>query len=166
MIDIPARIKAIGSMLGGLQNLGHWLKVWTKGQAASKPLRFVPDDQMSRWIGGASIGTTPAMQVTSRWFVANPSSDYVRIMQVTLTRRLPRSHWWSLRGERQVTPTNAFCFLARGRVAGQVIAPNQQLDLQATFFVTDPLPAGEPLRATTTFVDGGQTVKLRTTYKG
>jgi hypothetical protein len=87
-------------------------------------------------------------------------------MQVTLTRRLPRSHWWSLRGERQVTATNAFCFLARGRAAGQVIAPNQQLDLQATFFVPDPLPAGEPLRATTAFMDGGQTVTLRTTYKG
>jgi len=166
MIDTPAWIKLISSGLGWLQNLLHWLKGWAKGRAASKPLRFVPDDQMSRWIGGASIGTKPAMQVTSRWFVANLSSDYVRIVQVTLTRRLPRAHWWSVRGECQVTPTNAFSFLARGRAAGQVIAPNQRLDLQATFFVTDPLRAGESLRATTTFVDGGQTVKLRTTYKG
>jgi hypothetical protein len=135
-----------------------------------KRLKFVADDQMNRWMAGTALAGKPAMFVESRWFVANPSADYVRIVKVTFTRRLSREHWWSLPRSRQITPATTFLTLSRGhRVqspAGQVvIPPHQQLDVEATFVMTEPLPNRKRLKAVTTFVDGfGRTVKLRATY--
>ena len=156
--------KAIGAAFGWVvQIFQHWLT----RHAAPETLSIVPYDEMNRWMGG-TMADKPGMYVESRWFVANPSAHEVRIVEVTLTRLLPRTHWWSIRRPRQITPAELFLIVSRGHrgSSGQVvIPPHQHVNMEATFFVTEPLPDGTSLEATTTFVDGfGVENTQQTTY--